>query len=244
MVAGAISKSLTLDLATKERRKGCRMHSDGRCPRTVESARKVVGKNFYNAISHFYEICYLPHCVNAIAITLILKHYESIRKIFILFHGVIWGLSFSSGKPSCTIKVDEKAYDSVNEDVLFVLLTAIGTLLRGSFSYVELASLEFSVSSMLLKEHFRLEVSDGRWCRVWLDPWLQDEENIPKHSFYAWLAIKDRLGTKDRLLRWVMASSHRIGGWDIELSLVCCQGPPLVLTRILRIKNQVVRLVM
>lgn len=42
----------------------------------------------------------------------------------------------------------------------------------------------------------------------------------------------------------VMVSSHRIGGWDIELSLVCCQGPPLVLTRILRIKNQVVRLVM
>lgn len=31
--------------------------------------------------------------------------------------------------------------------------------------------------------------------------------NVPKHSFYAWLAIKDQLGTRGRLRRWDSSGS-------------------------------------
>ena len=39
--------------------------------------------------------------------------------------------------------------------------------------------------------------------------------NIPKHSFCAWLAIRDRLGTRDRLSRWDRS---------IPLSRLLCGG--------------------
>ncbi|TYK19523.1 reverse transcriptase [Cucumis melo var. makuwa] len=100
-----------------------------------------------------------------------------------------------------------------------------------------------------------------RGGRVLWDGLLWGGGNIPKHSFCAWLAIKDRLGTRDRFHRWdssvplscilceggmesrdhlffscpfggdvwsrvlrIMASSHRIGHWGVELSWICHQG--------------------
>ncbi|KAL0556476.1 hypothetical protein IC582_004990 [Cucumis melo] len=100
-----------------------------------------------------------------------------------------------------------------------------------------------------------------RGGRVLWDGLLWGGGNIPKHSFCAWLAIKDRLGTRDRLHRWdssvllscilcqggmesrdhlffscsfggdvwsrvlrIMASSHRIGHWGVELFWICHQG--------------------
>ncbi|KAA0049769.1 non-LTR retroelement reverse transcriptase-like protein [Cucumis melo var. makuwa] len=65
-----------------------------------------------------------------------------------------------------------------------------------------------------------------RGGRVLWDGLLWGGRNIPKHSFCAWLAIKDRLGTRDRLHRVlrIMASSHRIGHWGVELSWICHQG--------------------
>ncbi|XP_031737043.1 uncharacterized protein LOC116402131 [Cucumis sativus] len=44
---------------------------------------------------------------------------------------------------------------------------------------------------------------------------LWDRGNIPKHSFYAWLAIRDRLGTRDRLSQWDRS---------IPLSCMLCGG--------------------
>ena len=44
---------------------------------------------------------------------------------------------------------------------------------------------------------------------------LWDGGNIPKHSFCAWLAIRDRLSTRDRLSRWDRS---------IPLSCLLCGG--------------------
>ncbi|KAL0561777.1 hypothetical protein IC582_002218 [Cucumis melo] len=54
-----------------------------------------------------------------------------------------------------------------------------------------------------------------RGGRVLWDGLLWGGGNIPKHSFCAWLAIKDRLDTRDRLHRWDSS---------IPLSCILCQG--------------------
>ncbi|KAL4038493.1 hypothetical protein IC575_002114 [Cucumis melo] len=54
-----------------------------------------------------------------------------------------------------------------------------------------------------------------RGSRVLWDGLLWGGGNIPKHSFCAWLAIKDRLDTRDRLHRWDSS---------IPLSCILCQG--------------------
>ena len=54
-----------------------------------------------------------------------------------------------------------------------------------------------------------------RGGRVLWDGLMWGGRNIPKHSFCAWLAIKDRLGTRDRFHRWDSS---------VPLSCILCQG--------------------
>ncbi|KAA0036886.1 zf-RVT domain-containing protein [Cucumis melo var. makuwa] len=56
-----------------------------------------------------------------------------------------------------------------------------------------------------------------RGSRVLWDGLLWSGGNIPKHSFCAWLAIKDRV-------LQIMESSHRIGHWGVELSWIFHRG--------------------
>ncbi|KAL0534487.1 hypothetical protein IC582_028778 [Cucumis melo] len=112
----------------------------------------------------------------------------------------------------------------------------------------------FSIASAL--DTIRPRGGRVRWVGL-----LWGGGNVPKHSFCAWLTIKNKLGTRDRLHRWdssvpmsfilcqggvesrdhlffscpfgrvvwsrvlqVMASSHRIRYWGVELSWICHQG--------------------
>lgn len=60
------------------------------------------------------------------------------------------------------------------------------------------------------------EALQPRQCRVFWSHLLWFWGSIPWHSFYAWLAIRDLLGTRDWLCRW--------GGVSSSKCLLCVGG--------------------
>ena len=53
--------------------------------------------------------------------------------------------------------------------------------------------------------------------------YCRGEGNIPKHCFCAWLAIRDRLATRDRLSRWdsSISLSCNLCGGVMSLKIIC-----------------------
>ncbi|XP_050219776.1 uncharacterized protein LOC126670147 [Mercurialis annua] len=68
----------------------------------------------------------------------------------------------------------------------------------------------FSINSAW--NHFREEKPRVSWWKVVWGP-----GNIPKQSFIAWLALKNRLRTKDKLMKW--------GCIDNDICVFCNRGP-------------------